>query len=76
MPEEQEYFCSICGKKLDVVSEGRWMCDHDWYSMRLMPRQWLREMKDKGIEVERTEYPIHLEPNGWICGDPYKRKET
>lgn len=71
----ETFHCRICGKELDPVEEGSGpTCDGCWYGMRLMPGKWKREMKAKGIQVERTEFPIPLKNGGHISGDPYRKK--
>ena len=64
--------CSICGNEDETVLREGQLCDPCWYGSRLDPKEWKKQLKKKGIEVERSIgcMPIH---GGFICGDPYKR---
>lgn len=67
-----KFYCSICGRELDIVAEGTYTCDYCWYGMRLRPAAWRKELKERGIEVERINWKST--GNVIICGDGWRKK--
>lgn len=67
--------CNICGEELELEHESSGVCDGCWYGMRLRPEDWIKDLKQKGIEVERG-MGCQISEGGCICGDPWKKKES
>lgn len=64
--------CAICeNEDKTVLNEGQ-ICDPYWYGSRLDPKQWKKQLKQKGIEVERSIGCMPI-PGGFACGNPYKK---
>jgi hypothetical protein len=61
--------CNICGGQLVGG-----MCDFCWYGMRCDPDNWVAQLREKGIAVERTGGCINTS-GAIICTPPYSKKK-
>jgi len=64
--------CKICNHE---TQDGA-LCGRCFYGMRLDPEKWIADLKAEGIEVERTGGCMPTSDGGFICSDPYSRKDS
>jgi len=64
--------CKIC--RIRLTEEEAGTCDPCWYGMRLDAKNWIEDLKARGIEVERGMGCVPVPGVGFVCGDPYRRK--
>lgn len=70
--------CAICSDvDVENILRPGDLCDGCWYGMRLRPDEWEAEMKERGIEVERTggceQFITEAGAVGICCSNPYSK---
>lgn len=66
--------CKICEGPVEIENRPTGMCDYCWYGMRLDAKNWIKDLKARGIEVEQGIGCNPIPRVGFVCGDPYRRK--